>query len=916
MEFFANPLYMVAGGALVSAPIIIHLINRMRFKRIRWAAMEFLLKSQKRNRRRLIIEQLILLLLRILLVLLAAFLVARFVGASLANAGTGSVHVVVLDDSLSMNDLTAEGGKKQTAFEVGKEEVKKLAKFLSAQASSSQQMQVYLLSDLNSRIFDERLSDQSESNLARVLEPLRPTVLHLDPFKAIEGMRDGLAKAPQGQKILHLVSDFREIDWGGSNRKDEHAAQVAKLNEIGVNLSLLDTAHPFRSVKSDGAPNHDNLAIVDFRAESRVAAEGVPVEFTVTVQNFGAQEVSSLLKVLRDNREDFDGTQPIDSLPPYSKKEFKFSLRFPKTTPGPEFARVSALINLEKSGGVQEDNVRDLVMEVRKKIPVLVVDSKGREGQKPGGDSFHLEIAFLAAKAYEAEYHSLEELERLDLKPYPTIYLLNLPTIRNEVILDKLRDYVSNGGSIAYFLGGDNQVQASFYNDVLNQKYNGLFPLKIADKPSDPLTDQEKADRKKDPQPKILFRDKEHPIVKAPGLAKWESWYQALLIDRYYPARPRSQWYGEGDKDKPQEVITLPNKRSMDDYKSRAQQLGNEAIDKTKELAAKEKKFERYVAATEKYRRLLTNALSGTALYNVELVFDNLLNDVGDARAENRPNMTELWAHPSMATLKKQIEDFRVTLMYGDPLVVVRTYGKGRVAACLTAAGTITKWNDWGGGSPASWTFPIFIQDLQRYLNSPGDDANRLVTNEDPGIKIEVDVEKYGEEVRGVFQPQPRYDPERDSAEMPAARPEVIRTTKEVNRKRVFTLSSDDTREAGVWTFTFQSIQPGVADEVHAYAFNVDAAAESDLKRSTKNKLMDLKTKSNDSKAGKVALLGPDDGFDVFKPHEPDASESPWLYLFFLLVLVVEQALAVHLSHHLKGSDAIPTGAQPQAQAA
>ena len=52
---------MVAGAALVSSPIIIHLINRMRYRRVRWAAMEFLLKSQKRNRRRLIIEQLILL---------------------------------------------------------------------------------------------------------------------------------------------------------------------------------------------------------------------------------------------------------------------------------------------------------------------------------------------------------------------------------------------------------------------------------------------------------------------------------------------------------------------------------------------------------------------------------------------------------------------------------------------------------------------------------------------------------------------------------------------------------------------------------------------------------------------------------------------------------------------------------------
>src|ERR1700687_3716385 len=105
-ELFRNPTNMVAGGALISSPIIIHLINRMRFKRIRWAAMEFLLKSQKRNRRRLIIEQMILLLLRILLVLLAAFLVARFLYGGVGPRG--AQHVVIVDDTLSMLDRGKE----------------------------------------------------------------------------------------------------------------------------------------------------------------------------------------------------------------------------------------------------------------------------------------------------------------------------------------------------------------------------------------------------------------------------------------------------------------------------------------------------------------------------------------------------------------------------------------------------------------------------------------------------------------------------------------------------------------------------------------------------------------------------------------------------------------------------------------
>src|SRR5215471_969910 len=118
-ELFLNPAYLAAGSALVSLPILIHLINRMRFKRIRWAAMEFLLKSQKRNRRRLIIEQLLLLALRCLLVLLTAVMVLRFVGLGWAGfQSQDGFHIVLLDDTLSMNDRWKEEKGEKTCFQV------------------------------------------------------------------------------------------------------------------------------------------------------------------------------------------------------------------------------------------------------------------------------------------------------------------------------------------------------------------------------------------------------------------------------------------------------------------------------------------------------------------------------------------------------------------------------------------------------------------------------------------------------------------------------------------------------------------------------------------------------------------------------------------------------------------------------
>src|SRR5271168_2241621 len=121
LELFANPAALTVGGAMVSSPILIHLINRMRFKRVRWAAMEFLLKSQKRNRRRLIIEQLLLLLLRIILVLLAALLVARFIGAFFGGVQAQTTqHIILLDDTPSMMDQWLEAGERKNSFKEAK----------------------------------------------------------------------------------------------------------------------------------------------------------------------------------------------------------------------------------------------------------------------------------------------------------------------------------------------------------------------------------------------------------------------------------------------------------------------------------------------------------------------------------------------------------------------------------------------------------------------------------------------------------------------------------------------------------------------------------------------------------------------------------------------------------------------------
>src|SRR5436309_13210065 len=57
---FANAA-LLYGLAAASVPIIIHLLNRRKYREVTWAALRFLLAAIRKNPRRIRIEQLILL---------------------------------------------------------------------------------------------------------------------------------------------------------------------------------------------------------------------------------------------------------------------------------------------------------------------------------------------------------------------------------------------------------------------------------------------------------------------------------------------------------------------------------------------------------------------------------------------------------------------------------------------------------------------------------------------------------------------------------------------------------------------------------------------------------------------------------------------------------------------------------------
>ena len=95
---------MLWGLFAVSIPVIIHLLNRRRFRTVEWGAMQFLLKATRDSRGKKRLKHILILLMRSLAVAALVFAIARPLAGGFLGWGGGQVETVVLilDRSASM----------------------------------------------------------------------------------------------------------------------------------------------------------------------------------------------------------------------------------------------------------------------------------------------------------------------------------------------------------------------------------------------------------------------------------------------------------------------------------------------------------------------------------------------------------------------------------------------------------------------------------------------------------------------------------------------------------------------------------------------------------------------------------------------------------------------------------------------
>jgi hypothetical protein len=431
--FQFTSLAMLGWLGAAAAPILIHLFTRKRFRKVQWAAMEYLLAAMKKNRRRIQIEQIVLLAVRtILLILLAAALADPILSqANLLTFGGTSIpthHVFVIDATYSM-DLRREG---TTRFEAARQAVREVVKG----SSQGDGYSLILVADPPRVIIGEPAF--AKDDLLEELESA--TITHgLGDLPATLGEVESITAAARKQHSrlartnIHFFGDLERTTWdpivGDANR-----TKLKKLAEKAT-LALVDL----------GVDEVRNSAVIN--AEVRESPVTLDREFTIQAEIacYGEGARGQKLATLVVDGEAI--TQQAVELDSGGRGAIAFRHRF--TSPGDHTVEIRL-----PDDALRLDNQRWISVPVREALRALCIYSRPGETRFVALALEPEKSTTLRVRVEEAADTALLEQ---DLSQYDAVFLVDLPQLDAEQ-LQALKTYVESGGGLVIFPGEQTKV--------------------------------------------------------------------------------------------------------------------------------------------------------------------------------------------------------------------------------------------------------------------------------------------------------------------------------------------------------------------------------------------------------------------------------------------------------------------------
>lgn len=411
---------LLAALSLGLIPILIHLLNRQRFKQVDFPTLRFLQEMQRQKMRRVRVRQWILLLLRTLAVLALVFAMARPVlrsEMSLISGGDARASVVlVLDRSASMN-TESPAGTRFRALQVRAQE-------LIQALGSNDEIQI-VWADPVPTVFPDSPTEH--------VPLIREAVESAKATEAGGALTDALGKARsllgQSQNLLkevYVISDFSASAWPESPVDTPILPNDVRLYMIEV-----------------GGENSSNLGVVSAEITSRLIAPGRPVELSLTIQNSGSDDRNDrMIGVYLDGKRVAQSRTSVRAGETRSEQ-----IRFVPESVGD----LSGYVRLEDTDEFPMDDRRRFVLRVPARLNVAVA----------GADAPALRLTALALDPSgrgETFVHTMElspsQLEAEDWSAFDAIFVVDAPSFSSS-FGERVQSYLQSGRGL-FVAGGPN----------------------------------------------------------------------------------------------------------------------------------------------------------------------------------------------------------------------------------------------------------------------------------------------------------------------------------------------------------------------------------------------------------------------------------------------------------------------------
>lgn len=254
---FLQP-YILWALPLVLVPVLIHFLNRMRYRTVAWAAMMFLLAATRQSVRHAKLREILLLACRVLAVLfLLVFLARPLAGGWLGWAFHGAPDTVVLllDRSPSM-ELNGKRAAVVRRFAEAARELEGHTRFVLIDSATRKPTEV-----------------SSPSFLAE-LPQTQPADASGNIPDLLQAAADYVAASQSGRTEFWLASDLQAADWQPDN--------AARWAEVSARISALPQDVRVRLLAAREAGATDNLALNVVEARPRKV--GTKTELVLSIE--------------------------------------------------------------------------------------------------------------------------------------------------------------------------------------------------------------------------------------------------------------------------------------------------------------------------------------------------------------------------------------------------------------------------------------------------------------------------------------------------------------------------------------------------------------------------------------------------------------------------------------------------------